>query len=59
MIAIYTLYLYLATGFVSALWLLFIRHTHWNVGMNRSVKLIIMPGCVILWPVVLFKSLRS
>lgn len=59
MIAIYILYLYLATGFVSAIWLLFIRPVHWNEGMTRQVKLIIMPGCVILWPVVLSKSLRT
>lgn len=59
MIAIYVLYLYLAIGLVSALWLLFVRHTYWNSAMTPGVKFIILPGCVILWPVVLFKSLRS
>ncbi|MFB9841661.1 hypothetical protein [Mucilaginibacter ginsenosidivorans] len=59
MMAIYILYLYLATGLVSTLWLLFIRHTYWNSGIATGVKFIILPGCVVLWPVVLFKSLRS
>jgi hypothetical protein len=56
MILVYVLYLYLAAGFMCAIWLVFIRKSSLNENMPRGVKMIILPGCVILWPVVLFKS---
>jgi hypothetical protein len=56
MIVIYLLYLYLTAGFLSAIWLIWLKKSHLNANMPMGVKLIIMPGCILLWPVVLFKS---
>jgi hypothetical protein len=59
MTAVYILYLYLAIGFILSIWFVFIQKSSLNAHMPIHVKLIILPGFVILWPVTLYKTFTS
>jgi hypothetical protein len=58
MIFMYLLYLYLVVGLLFAIWFAFFRVSRIDEqATNASVwfKLIIIPGAVLLWPIVLWK----
>ncbi len=58
MIFIYAVYLYLAAGFVIAIWFSFFKVGRTDSaaeGTSLWFRLIIMPATILLWPIVLRK----
>ena len=61
-ILVYTFYLYLLTGLIFAIWFAFRSVSRVDPGMkaaNWKVRLLLLPGSMALWPVLLRKIIKS
>lgn len=62
MILVYSIYLYLLSGIIPALWFVFRKIQHLDHSAEKTslgFKLIILPGCILLWPILLLKIYKS
>jgi uncharacterized membrane protein HdeD (DUF308 family) len=61
-IFVYTFYTYLVIGFLFGLWFAFKGVQKIDTGMNEAkwnLRLLILPGSIALWPIMLRKYLKS
>jgi uncharacterized membrane protein len=59
MLIIHIFYAYLVIGFLFAIWFTFLKKNHSAEKVPIGFKLIIIPGCLILWPIVIIKTYVS